>query len=107
MKTHHLNIDKARFMSLLLWRKNFVVRFDDRDFRERDTIFFEETEHTAVEMKDGAPLEFTGRRFEVEITSKLKGQAGLEPGWCVLGIRVNGIDLVGTARREKYKQLEE
>ena len=101
MTTHRLKTDRAYFITTILGQKPFELRFDDRNFQVGDTLILEETEHSAAGMAAGAPLAFTGRRVEAEVVSKLKGRTGLEPGWCVLGMRFVRVCIEEPARKGK------
>lgn len=85
MKRHVLKTDPEVFQATWDEEKPYEVRFDDRNFQVGDELLLVETVNSGEAMKDGAPVEFTGRCVLQDITHKLKGKYGLLPGWCVLG----------------------
>ena len=85
MKRHILKTDSPVFQASWDEIKPYEIRLDDRDFHVGDELLLVETVHSGEEMKAGAPLEYTGRFILSDIMHKLKGQYGLNDGWCVLG----------------------
>ena len=86
MKTHNLKTDKEVFNLSWHEEKPFEIRCDDRHFNVGEELVLYETEFTGEEMKNGKPLIFTGRRIRQHILSKIKGEYGILPDFCVMGV---------------------
>lgn len=82
--THILKTDPDVFKAAWDGIKRYEIRFDDRHFEIGDKLKLVETVHAGEEMKNGAPLEYTGRYISQKITHKLKGIYGLKDDWCIL-----------------------
>jgi hypothetical protein len=83
--THKLKTDPAVFQAVLDGRKRFEIRRDDRGYYVGDTLHLRETRYTGMEMRAGAPLEYTGREAWVSVDYLLRGPVyGLADGWVVL-----------------------
>lgn len=84
---HELKTDPAVFVAVLCGQKTFEIRFDDRGYEAYDILKLRETEHSAAEMKAGAPLKYTGREIEVQVKYILRGPIyGLMDGWVIMSI---------------------
>ena len=86
IKTHTLKGDHDVFQETWDDIKSFEIRFDDRNFKVGEEIVIKETVSTGFQMKNGAPLIYTGRAIRMVIMSKLSGAYGLKPGWCVMSV---------------------
>jgi len=82
---HELKTDPLLFQASSDKIKNFEIRFNDRDFKVGDRLILLETVHTGLQMKNGAPLEYTGRKLIRDVTYILDGY-GLEKGWVVMSV---------------------
>lgn len=69
------------FDDVKLRRKNFELRYNDRDYRVGDVLVLEEYDGTG----------YSGRVEKRTITYILKEcpQFGLEAGYCILGLSLN------------------
>lgn len=83
---HTLKTDPEVFEQSINGLKNFEIRFDDRQFSVGDSLLLQETIYSGEEMKNGKPLEFTGRTIESEINYILHGGYGLSDGWVILDV---------------------
>jgi len=84
---HELKTDPEVFQAVWDEKKNFEIRFNDRNFQIGEAIDLLETKYTGAEMKAGKPLEYTGRKIGVEIGYILKGPVyGLADGWVIMDI---------------------
>jgi hypothetical protein len=84
-KTHELKTDPEVFQLSWGGKKPFEIRYDDRIFRVGDELVLMETHNPGLEMKEGKPLLFTGRRIRQKVISIISGY-GMQPGWCVMGV---------------------
>lgn len=85
MKTHELKTDPEVFDSVVDGRKKFEIRYDDRGYNVGDLLLLKRTKHSAAQMANGAPLEFTGETHSFKVNYILKGPTyGLEEGWVIL-----------------------
>lgn len=79
---HELKSDPVAMFSE---KKTFEIRFDDRNYQVGDKLVLRETVHTGAEMKDGAPLEYTGRTAEMDVRYIMRGPVyGLAEGWVIM-----------------------
>jgi hypothetical protein len=91
MKRHLLKTDSPVFQAEIDGRKKHDIRFNDRDFNERDILVHQETEFSGAEMKAGQPLKYTGREFAFIVTYVLRGPIyGLIQGWVDMSIEPLG-----------------
>lgn len=86
MKSHKLKTDAQVFQEVWDGKKQYEIRFDDRNFQVGDTFYLFETKYSGEEMKNGRPLIYTGRVVCQRIVHKLVGGYGIWPGWCILGM---------------------
>ena len=94
-KHHTLKTDPAVFDRSAMGRKPWEIRLNDRDFQVGDTVTLQETKHSGAEMRNGAPLDFTGTELNGQITYVLRGpKYGLADGWCIFSVDY------GDAKRE-------
>ena len=84
MREHELKTDATVFQAVLDGFKTYEIRLNDRGFLPGDALFLLETRYTGAEMKNGAPLEYTGRQIIKIVSHVLQGQYGLKDGWCIL-----------------------
>ncbi len=86
---HKLKTDPMVFSHVYNGLKDFEIRKNDRNFHVGDTLLLQETESTGVEMRNGAPLIYTGREIECEVNYILHGPIYvLLDGWVIMGIEV-------------------
>ena len=84
MSRHKLKTDQDVFKESWEEVKNFEIRIDDRFYKVGDYLLLLETVYTGEEMKNGKPLEYTGRFVEVDVQYKLSSSYGIKEGWCIL-----------------------
>jgi ribosomal protein S27AE len=87
MTTHDLKTDPAVFSAVWAGEKTHEIRLNDRGFKVGDMLTLLETKHTGEEMRNGAPLEYTGRQTWREI-SHIQTGYGLGEGWCILSFKL-------------------
>ncbi len=80
---HVLKTDPEVFQAVLDGVKTFEIRFNDRGFQVGDALHLRETRFTGAEMREGKPLEYTGRECHRIVSHVLTGY-GLADGWCCL-----------------------
>lgn len=85
MQIHELKTDPVPFSLSFAGLKPFEVRFDDRHYQIGDMLILRETKFSGEEMKDGKPLEYTGRVLSRLVSSKVDAY-GMQPGWVILGV---------------------
>ena len=86
-KIHELKTDMDVFQAVIDGFKTYQIRLDDRGFSVGDELLLRETEYTGGEMKNGKPLEYTGRSELVQVTHILRGPIyGLMSGWVIMSI---------------------
>lgn len=84
---HELKADPTAFAETWAENKLFEIRKNDRDFKRGDTLWIRETVYSGEEMKNGKPLEYTGRVAWFDVNYVLYGPAyGLEDGWCIMSV---------------------
>lgn len=87
MKVHSLKTDKSLFGQSFAGSKPWKIRFDDRGFEIGDLLLLEETVHSGIEMKEGAPLQYTGRELSRLVTFIFKGEAyGVKTGYVIMSV---------------------
>ena len=87
MTRHALKTWPHFFADVMAGRKPFEIRKNDRNYQEGDLLLLEEwmPDNESRDPRAGA---YTGRKFEVLVTSVLRGPIlGIEKGWCVMGVR--------------------
>lgn len=85
MKTHELKTDPEPFAASFRGDKMYEIRLNDRDFKCGDLLTLRETLWSGQEMRDGEPLEYTGRTLSRTIT-EVRTNYGISDGWCILGV---------------------
>ena len=89
---HELKCWPPYWEEIFTGTKTFDVRKDDRHYRVGDTLTLREWNQSRSHIRgDGCSQvgDYTGRVASVCVVYKLDGgQYGIEPGYCVLGIRV-------------------
>jgi hypothetical protein len=87
MRTHELKTDPDVFSAVVAGLKPFELRKDDRGFAVGDLLVLRETRYGGAEMRDGAPVAYSGRVSRQRVTYVLRGPSyGVQEGWVVLGI---------------------
>lgn len=79
---HSLKIGKQYFADVRQGKKNFEIRYNDRDYRVGDVLILEEYDDT------GANTGYSGQIEKRTVIYVLKEcpQYGLEVGYCILGL---------------------
>lgn len=85
-KWHELKTDPEVFAASFRGDKPYEIRFNDREFKPCDYLVLRETRYSGEEMRDGQPLEYTGRVLVRCITHLLSGY-GVKEGWVILGVK--------------------
>ncbi len=88
---HRLKIDPEPASHVIREIKTFEVRKNDRDFQVGDTLMLSETRYSALAMRQGQPLEYTGRQIEAQVTYILDGTTfpeALQEDYVILAIKV-------------------
>ncbi|MCK5127691.1 MAG: DUF3850 domain-containing protein [candidate division Zixibacteria bacterium] len=70
---HELKTDQLTFLHSFAGTKPWEIRLNDKDFRVGDILLLRETVYSGQEMKDGKPLEYTGRELMRRIDYILDG----------------------------------
>ena len=78
LKVHNLKIKPEYFKDVISGRKNFEVRFNDRNFKEGDIIVLEEFDNKG----------YTGKYINCEITYVLSDAEYTKENYVVLGIKL-------------------
>lgn len=86
MTTHDLKTDPEVWAAVSDGSKTFEIRLNDRGFAVGDMLQLLETESTGEQMRNGAPLVYTGRALIRKVTHILTGY-GLMDGWCCLSLK--------------------
>lgn len=87
MRIINLKTDPKPFSASWNGRKPWEIRLNDRDYEVGDTLLLQETKWSGREMKDGKPLEYTGRVILVEVVHILAGPIyGLCDGWVIMTV---------------------
>jgi len=82
---HELKTDHECFEQSYIGMKPYEIRFNDRGYKSCDYLVLKETVYTGEQMKNGKPLEYTGRVLTRMVTHVLSGY-GLKDGWVILGV---------------------
>lgn len=78
-KIHDVKCDVRLFLLTIEGKKDFELRFNDRNYQVDDIIFAREQIGT----------ELTGRVYVARVLSIMKGGSyGIEEGWCILGTKI-------------------
>lgn len=83
---HEIKLSHVFFDDVQSGKKSFELRKDDRDYQIGDELLLSE-------IKDNV---LTGRTVRVKVIYKLAGFAGLEAGYCILGIEKQEVTYVET-----------
>lgn len=83
MRTHRLKTDPDVFDAVWNGKKTHEIRFNDRGFAVGDELVLQETRYSGAQMREGSPLEFTGR-VTTRCVSHIQSGYGLGDGWCIL-----------------------
>lgn len=79
---HRLKIKQPYFEDIRMRRKNFELRYNDRDYRVGDVLVLEEYDDTSICTGYSGQVE----RRTVTYVLKEHPQFGLEVGYCILGL---------------------
>ena len=109
-KIHNLKTDQEAFSAVLCGEKTYEIRYNDRNYQAGDILVLKETKFTGVEMKQGSPLEFTGRQCGGVITHVLNGPVyGLQEGWAILSLYLSDVlefkDFTEAEKRRFHKNI--
>lgn len=105
MKEHILKTDPAVFDAVWIGAKTYEIRFDDRNYQVGDNLRLLETKHSGVEMKAGAPLEYTGREVTKTVSHVLSSY-GLMHGWRILSFTDDRIAALERENAQLREALE-
>ena len=78
MKTHYLKTTQPHFDNIKNGWKNFEIRKNDRDFKEKDLVILEEFNPLTKEK--------SGQQIQAVIGSVLETFPGLEFGYCIFSL---------------------
>ena len=78
---HKLKIMSKYYEAILLGKKTFEVRKDDRPYSEGDALLLQETVTS-----DGCG--YTGREMTVDVTYILRDSDYVKDGYCIMGIKI-------------------
>lgn len=84
-ETHELKTDPEVFQASFWGKRDYEIRYNDRDYQVGDTLILRETEFSGEEMKQGKPLRYTGLKMTRTICHVLTGY-GLQDGWVILAV---------------------
>lgn len=111
---HKLKILPQYFQAVQEGTKTFEIRENDRGFKVGDTIILKEYGEVLNRFNSNIEKGYTGQEITKEITYILEGeQYGLVEGYCILGLKQEGIilrniDLTGISKEEQnIKDIEE
>lgn len=104
MTSHNLKTDPEVFEAVRVGKKTFEIRLNDRDFQVGDELCLRETVSTGAEMRDGAPLVYTGRLQCRTVSHVLTGY-GLMDGWCCLSFDASAA--LADARRKGAMEAQQ
>lgn len=85
MNHHELKTDPEVFQMTWDGKKGYEIRINDRDYQSGDSVILKETRLNGAAMRDGAPLEYTGRVIEAVINSVIKDY-GMHENWVILNL---------------------
>lgn len=91
---HTLKCQPPFFAEVAAGRKTFELRRDDRGFAVGDLLCLREW------IPDG---DYTGEEWRGTITYILRDYAGIEPGFCIMGLKPEVHDLAGAP--ESYREF--
>lgn len=87
---HQLKTDPDVFDEVIAGTKCFEIRQNDRNYQVGDTLTLRKTKHSSLEMQKGAPMEYTGDFWTVDVIGIMHGPVyGLKKGWCIMSIDSN------------------
>lgn len=111
---HELKILPQYFKEVVNGNKTFEIRKNDRGFKVGDTLLLKEYYSECREFKHLEPSKgYTGDEITKEVSYILEGgQYGLEEGYCILGLKQDGItlkniDLTGISLIDQVKKVAE
>ncbi len=110
---HKSKILPQYFKSVKEGSKPFEIRKNDRDYKVGDTLILQEWAEFDNPIGEYAKGFYTTREINKEITYILEGgQYGLEEGYCILGLKQEGIklqniDLTGIITMEQLQKVYE
>lgn len=87
MEVHELKTDPDVFAMSYAGNKNFEIRKNDRDFQVGDLLILKETLFSGEQMKNGMPLQYSGRILSRSVNYILPGgEYGLDPEWVIMDV---------------------
>ncbi len=105
---HELKTDPAVFDAVKLGLKRCEIRRDDRGFQTGDGLYLRETQHSGLEMLNGAPLIYTGAVVMVHVLHILRGPVyGLHAGWVIMSIETAATECPGCAKRQLDAEMDD
>jgi hypothetical protein len=107
-QTHELKTWPSQFLALSTGDKLAEFRKNDRDFRVGDTLVLCEwiPGHAQSERygdEDPAPGRYTGNQLRARVTHIVSGTEtpfGIPPGYVMMSIHLEGVDIAGSPRVE-------
>lgn len=85
--THELKTDPIPFHEAKRGQKTFELRRNDRDFQPGDEIVLRETVYSALLMREGRPLDYTGEVLRFRAGYILRSPAyGIPEGFCIISL---------------------
>lgn len=94
---HDLKTDPGAFEAVLAGVKTCEIRRDDRGYSVGDVLRLHETRHAGQAMRNGMPLEYTGRQCR-RVVSHIQRGYGLPDGLVVLSFEHKKDSARGTKR---------
>jgi len=82
---HELKTVNPYFRKVALGIKTFELRKNDRNFKQFDELILKEY--------DAKNKTYSGNFIRATVKYMIEGYEGLEKGYCILGIRVNEINI--------------
>jgi 6-phosphogluconate dehydrogenase (decarboxylating) len=86
MREHILKTIECYWDALADGTKTFEVRRNDRFFQKGDTLILRKITEYGGYVSTGTPMKFHDLHFEVTCILQ-GGQHGIEPGYCVMGLK--------------------
>jgi len=102
--THNLKTIQPYYDDIKTGKKNFEIRFLDRNYQVGDTLHLEEYIHVKNKLVSGC---YTGKFIRKKVTYILKDcpQFGLQEGYCILGLADIEKDINCISANQSYKEF--